>query len=366
MQLPVHQLPSRPVRTSSAHGFSPHPRSISAVRVLRLSLTDRCNLRCIYCMPSGGVRWLPQSGLLTADEIVEIARAAAEIHGIRHIKLTGGEPTVRPDLVKIVHALRRIATLDDISLMTNGILLQRLAAPLQNAGLDRLTISLDSLNPQRFRRITRNGDISAVLRGIDAVMALGYRNTKLNCVVMRGVNHDEVADFARLSLDYPLSVRFIEYMPMGDAEILHRDGPAQGCGAQHRGERTLVPEAEIRNRIEAELGSLLPVDRSAESGVGPAAMYRLSHRCGAGRLGFISAMSTPFCDTCNRLRLTATGQLRSCLFDAGEVDLAPILRSSCDAATRRVRIAQAMARCVQLKPDLHSPHGQDQMSRIGG
>jgi GTP 3',8-cyclase len=366
MQLPVLQLPPAHGRSAGHAAFQPHRRSIAAVRVLRISLTDRCNLRCLYCMPAEGLPWLPIDRLLPADQIVEIARAAAEILGISRIKLTGGEPTVRPDLVDLVRALRRIGAIGDISLTTNGVLLEKLAAPLLDAGLDRVTVSLDSLNPQRFRRVTRNGDIAAVLRGLDAAMALGYQNTKLNCVVMRGINEDEVADFARLTIHYPLAIRFIEYMPMGDAEVLHQDGPEGGCGGRYRGKRTLVTEAEIRDRIESELGPLLPIDRPEERGVGPAVMYRLACRNPVGRIGFISAMSAPFCDTCNRLRLTATGQLRSCLFDAGEVDLVPILRALGDPVVRRTRIAQAMARCVQLKPDLHSPRGQDQMSRIGG
>ena len=376
MRLPVLDLPRPP-----SPAFDTGPRSIHAVRVLRVSLTDRCNFRCVYCMPADGVEWLPKSHLLSFEEIVEIARAAAAVHGIRRFKLTGGEPTVRRDLVDLVRMLRRaVPDIEDLSMTTNGALLQELARPLRDAGLDRVTVSVDSLEPEKFRRITRTGDLAAVLRGLDEAEAVGFtQGLKVNCVTMRGVNDDEAADFARLTLSRKLTVRFIEYMPLGDAALMTTSatsanvdaselGPAGGCGAQDRGADAFIAEGEVRQRIEAELGPLEPVDRETEPGVGPANVYRLSRGNPAGRIGFISAMSAPFCATCNRLRLTATGVLRSCLFEGGEVDLKPILRSEASTQPRRreLLIADAMTECVRLKPDVHSAHGNEQMSRIGG
>jgi cyclic pyranopterin phosphate synthase len=345
--------------------------------MLRVSLTDRCNFRCLYCMPAGGVEWLPAPDLLTDHEILAVVRAAAAVHGIRRFKLTGGEPTLRPGLVGLVKALRETGDADDLSMTTNGMLLEKLAKPLRDAGLDRVTVSVDSLRPDRFRRITRTGDLATVLRGLDRAEGVGFRSVKINCVVMRGVNDDEVADFARLTLSRRVSVRFIEYMPLGDAAVMSAEpvagqvldesetGPAGGCGAQDRGD-VFVPEGAVRQSIEGPLGPLVPVDRGTEAGVGPAVMYRLSRGEPRGRVGFISAMSAPFCATCNRLRLTATGVLRSCLFEGGEVDLKPILRRTSDPSRRQRLIADAMTDCVRLKPDVHGARGNEQMSRMGG
>ncbi|HEV7300863.1 MAG TPA: GTP 3',8-cyclase MoaA [Tepidisphaeraceae bacterium] len=345
--------------------------------MLRISITDRCNYRCTYCMPAEGVAWLPKDDVLTFEEIADVVRAAIEVHGIRRFKLTGGEPTVRHGLVDLVAKLRQIDGIDDLSLTTNGQRLFDLAQPLRSAGLDRITISLDSLRADRFQQITRTGDLSAVLRGLDRTIEGGFLATKINCVVMRGVNDDELPDFARLSLDRNLTVRFIEYMPLGDAAVLQTSdrsmavdaeelGPAGGCGAQDRGD-VFVSETQMRQVIEAELGPLVAIDRDSEAGVGPAVPYRLALHGARGRIGFISAMSAPFCGTCNRLRLTATGVLRSCLFEGGEVDVRGVLRSGDLTPTaRHQRIATAMTDCVRLKPDVHSARGNQQMSRIGG
>ena len=392
MRLSVLGTPSTPAAASSApsSAFDTGPRSIAAVRVLRISLTDRCNFRCVYCMPEEGVRWLPKDDLLTFEEIADVARAAIEVHGIRRFKLTGGEPTVRHGLTDLVRMLRRIEGIDDLSLTTNGMLLSDLAIPLRESGLDRVTVSVDSLDAERFRRITRTGDLAAVMRGLDRCEDAGFAGTKINCVTMRGTNDDEVADFARLTLSRKLTVRFIEYMPLGDAAVMHtrsmgvspmhsdghgRDGhatvaadeigPAGGCGAQDRGD-VFVSETEVRQRIEREFGQLEPVDRATEPGVGPAIVYRLARGNPLGRIGFISAMSAPFCSTCNRLRLTAEGVLRSCLFEGGELAIRSIIRSNGDARQRRDAVAHAMAECVRLKPDVHSQHGNRQMSQIGG
>jgi cyclic pyranopterin phosphate synthase len=372
-------LPVVPTATAPPPpGFDTGPRSIRAVRVLRVSVTDRCNFRCVYCMPAEGVRWLPREDVLTFEEIADVCRAAVEVHGITRFKLTGGEPTVRHGLTDLIRLLRKIPGVQDLSLTTNGHLLESLARPYREAGLDRVTVSLDSLDPDRFRAITRTGDLGAVLRGLDRCEQAGFAATKINCVTMRGTNDDEVAAFARLTLGRRLTVRFIEYMPLGDAAIqgsatrvqgsvdASEIGPAGGCGAQDRGASAFISEAEVRARIEAELGPLVPVDRSSEAGVGPAKVYRLQRGSPPGRIGFISAMSAPFCSTCNRLRLTADGTLRSCLFEGGEVNIRNVMRSVQDPLHRRRAVADAMVECVRLKPDVHSGHGNRQMSQIGG
>jgi cyclic pyranopterin phosphate synthase len=360
--------------------FESGPRSIGAVRVLRISVTDRCNFRCVYCMPEEGVRWLPKDDILSFEEVEDVVRAAIEVHGIRRFKLTGGEPTVRHGIVDLVWRLRRIAGIEDLSLTTNGMLLEDLAGPLKEAGLDRVTVSVDSLRADRFKKITRTGDLYVVLRGLDRAETEGFEGLKINCVTMRGTNEDELADFARLSLGRRLTVRFIEYMPLGDAVLVPLElknsvqgrrvdeseiGPAGGCGAQDRGD-ALIPEGEVRAAIERELGPIEAVERESEPGVGPANVYRLAHGSPKGRIGFISAMSAPFCATCNRLRLTANGVLRSCLFEGGEVDVRSILRSQSEVVSRRLALGRAMVDCVALKPEVHSGHGSEQMSRVGG
>lgn len=371
MRLPVIET-STPLRAALDSG----PQSISAVRVLRISVTDRCNFRCLYCMPEEGVRWLPKGNILTFEEIADVVKAAIQIHNIRRFKLTGGEPTVRHGIVELVRILRQIDGIDDLSLTTNGMLLEHLAYPLKDAGLDRVTVSIDSLRPDRFNQITRTGELATVLRGLERCHDAALANTKVNCVTMRGTNDDEFADFARLTLTQALTVRFIEYMPLGDSALMHpiassrvasaEMGPQGGCGAQDRGADAFIPEGEVRATIEREFGPLLPVNRSTESGVGPANVYELAHGNPRGRIGFISAMSAPFCDTCNRLRLTADGTLRSCLFEGGEVDIRPILRGPSSQTNRQTALADAMTTCIRLKPTVHSTHGNEQMSRIGG
>lgn len=379
---------------SNPAGFETGPRSISAVRVLRISITDRCNFRCVYCMPEEGVRWLPKDDILTFEEIADVVKAAIEVHGIRRFKLTGGEPTVRHGLTDLVQLLRKINGVEDLSLTTNGFCLEDLALPLRESGLDRVTISIDSLHADKFKRITRTGDLAKVLRGLHRAVDVGFSGTKVNCVAMRGTNDDEFAEFAKLSVDLPITVRFIEYMPLGDAALMHSStpivseangrisepriadneiGPAGGCGAQDRGADSFIPEPEIRASIERELGRLIPINRETEPGVGPAIPYQLARGNPKGRIGFISAMSAPFCSTCNRLRLTANGLLRSCLFEGGEVDLKPIMRGNAAASgvlkhdeSRQQSIAHAMTECVRLKPEVHSQRGNQQMSRIGG
>ncbi len=325
------------------------PRSLDAVKLLRVSVTDRCNLRCIYCMPEGGMDFHDKDELLQAPDFEAIAAAAVEI-GITHIKITGGEPTVRRDLLDI---LRRLADLgpDDLSLTTNGLQLHRLAEPLREAGVDRLTLSVDTLQPQRYEQITGGGRIEQFHRGVEAAEDAGFEKLKFNVVVMKRINDDEVADLAALTIDKPWTIRFIEYMPLGDSRLT-----APGVDPDD----VWVDNAIVKDRIAERHGEPEPVDRGSEVGVGPANVYRLP---GAkGRIGFISAMSKPFCETCNRLRLTSTGELRSCLFDGGEVDVMPALRPS----PRRDEIVDLFGRCVVLKPETHSNRGNRAMSQIGG
>ncbi len=371
MRLPL--FPDRPAAHATPNTAA-GPRSIGAVRMLRVSVTDKCNYRCTYCMPADGVPWLPKDDILTFEEIADVARAAVEVHGVTRFKLTGGEPTVRHGLTDLVALLRRVPGVTELSLTTNGQLLTGLAGPLREAGLDRVTVSLDSLDEARFHRITRTGHLPDVLRGLDRLDAVGFAGTKVNCVAMRGTNDDELAAFAGLTRGRAWTVRFIEYMPLGDAAVMHavpggrvadaEQGPAGGCGAQDRGADAFIGEADVRARIEAVHGPLLAVDRGTEPGVGPAIVHRLAGA--VGRVGFISAMSAPFCSTCNRLRLTADGVLRSCLFDGGEVAIRDLVRRRGDPAARRAAVAAAMADCVRLKPDVHAGRGNQQMSRIGG
>ena len=343
--LPI--LETAPLRPEYAQG----PRHLAAVRLLRLSITDRCNLRCVYCMPEDGVDFQKQSDLLGAADLLAVASAARGV-GVDHFKITGGEPTVRADLLRIVEGLADLAP-TDLSMTTNGMLLDKLAADLRRAGLNRLTISCDSLRPERFAAIVRGGvagmgGLERLRRGIDAAMAAGFTKLKINMVVVGGMNDDEVADFAQLTLAHPWTVRFIEYMPLGHSTLTDGRVPE------------VIDNAVVRRHIETACGPLVPVSRGSEPGVGPAEVFRLAG--GQGRIGFISAMSRPFCETCNRLRLTARGELRSCLFDGGEVSVLPALRPTPDAG----RLVDMMAACVQLKPQTHSRHGDRAMSQLGG
>lgn len=321
------------------------PRDIRSVRTLRVSVTDHCNFRCLYCMPEDGVEWLPREDLLTYEEITHVARAAIAL-GVRDFKITGGEPLVRQDVPDLVRMLRALPGIGEISLTTNGMLLDRFAKPLAEAGVGRVTVSLDTLDATRFRQITRTGDLERVWAGIEAAEAHGLGPVKLNCVVLRQHNVDEVADFAALTRQAPRTIRFIEFMPLGESRTLMSEADE------------FVPWTEMRDRIESRLGPLEPADRDV--GKGPARVFRLP---GAqGRIGFIHAMSAPFCSTCNRMRLTPDGELRACLFDGGEIDLKPLLRPH----TRPAALRQAFVDGVRFKPDTHQAYGNRQMSRIGG
>ncbi len=293
------------------------------IRDLRISLTDRCNLRCVYCMPEEMV-FKPREELLTDDEILTVVRAAADL-GVRKVRLTGGEPTVRPGLVDLVCRIAAIPGIHDMAMTTNGIRLARLAQPLAEAGLNRVNVSLDSLDAEKFRRITRWGRLQDVLDGLDAARAAGLSPIKLNAVVVRGYNEGEVVDLARLTLRHEWAMRFIEMMPFGSV-----------AGFQ---QSAYVPSSETMARIAEALGPLEPIDIS---GYDPARTYRLG---GApGTLGFISAVSQPFCAQCGRLRLTAEGKLRLCLLRDDEADLRTPLRAGASFEDIRERFRAAAYR----------------------
>jgi cyclic pyranopterin phosphate synthase len=328
------------------------------INYLRVSVTDRCNFRCLYCMPEGGFVWKTHNEILNYEEIVRLVRVASDL-GLSKVRLTGGEPLVRYGVVDLVRSLAALPGVDDLSLTTNGALLTRYARELKAAGLQRINISLDTLVPERFAHITRRGCLEEVLAGITAAEAAGLEPIKLNTVVVRGFNDDEVADIARLTLTKPWHVRFIELMPVGSEE-----GCLPGvCDGSSRGQ-SFVPVAEMRERIQSVLGEFVP-DPPRVRGNGPAHYYRLNGALGS--VGFISAVSEHFCDRCNRLRLTADGALRPCLMADGETDLRTPLRSGASDAQLRELIAQSVA----SKPDRHHlgehqrPLGRA-MAQIGG
>ena len=318
------------------------------INYLRLSVTDRCNLRCVYCMPPTGVTCIAHEQVLRFEEMLAIARCAARI-GITKIRITGGEPLVRRGIVELTRQLAQLPGIDDLSMTTNGTLLEEYAAPLADAGLRRINISLDSLDPEKFRRITRVGDIDSVLRGITAVRKAGFNPIKINVVAMRGVNDDEIVDFARLTLDRPVHIRFIEFMPVDNRSSWDHE--------------YFISTTEMIDRISAHA----PLEPDTETQVtGPARMYRLTGA--AGRIGFISPLSNHFCATCNRLRLTSDGRLRNCLFSDEETDLPTPLRNGCtDAALDQ--IVRAAVAAKPLRHHVLEPQFQKcsrGMSTIGG
>ncbi len=279
-----------------------------SIEYLRISVTDRCNFRCTYCMPIEGLPWLPKAEILSYEEITAVVRQLAPL-GLRRIRLTGGEPTIRPQLTALVTLLRAVPGVSDIALSTNGAKLPELAQPLRDAGLDRVNMSADSLRADRITAIARRSILFDPVTSLAAAEAAGLSPIKINVVVMRGVNDDEVADFARLTLEHPWHVRFIELMPVGDMRELTWEH--------------VVPAAEILDRASA-VGALSPDDGPAR-GNGPAAYYRFADA--PGTVGVITPMTHTYCGTCNRVRLTADGRLRTCLFGDHEVNLRDALRA---------------------------------------
>jgi cyclic pyranopterin phosphate synthase len=314
---------------------------------LRVSVTDRCNFRCTYCMPAEGLVWLPKAEILTFEEMTSLVSLFVSL-GVRSLKLTGGEPTVRADLPKLVAMLRSIDPSIDISMTTNGLLLDRLSVPLAEAGLDRVTVSCDSLMRHRFAEMTRRDALERVFVGIAAAEEAGLTPIKINCVVIAGTNDGEVVDFARYARETGHEVRFIEYMPL-DAE-------------QHWERAKVVPSASILETID----KAYPLIADAE-GAQPATSFRFADGAPGG-VGVIASVTEPFCDTCNRLRLTADGQLRACLFAMYETDLRGPLRSGApvEELERLIR-TNVWAKWEGHKinhPDFERPNRS--MSMIGG
>jgi cyclic pyranopterin phosphate synthase len=324
------------------------------INYLRVSITDRCNLRCVYCMPKEGVSQLGHEDILRYEEMLRIIRIAKKL-GIVKVRVTGGEPLVRKGVTEFLSSLGNLG-LEDISLTTNGVLLESLADAIRKAGVGRINVSLDSLDPGKYARITRGGDLSAVLRGLEQADRIGFSPIKINVVTVRGFNDDETIPFARLTLDQPYQIRFIELMPIGE----HSENSDK-----------YVSNDELMERI-GHIGSLLPVAGGKREGnlEGPARLFRLE---GArGIIGFISPISHKFCHACNRLRLTADGGLRACLMVDSEIDLKTPMRKGCTDE----ELEQLIRKAIENKPRGQHTEGAGEdcgrrkcareMSTIGG
>jgi cyclic pyranopterin phosphate synthase len=319
------------------------------IKSVRVSVTDKCNFRCTYCMPAEGLEWLGRQEILSFEEIARLVGVLARL-GVDEVRLTGGEPLVRRDLPVLVGMLSTIDGVRDLSLTTNGVLLDRLAGPLVEAGLQRLNVSLDSLNHVRFAEITRRDALDAVLRGLDeAERYPELRPIKINCVAVKGFTETEVPALAELARRKPYVVRFIEFMPLDADEAWREDDVLTG--------------AEIRAIIESEHGPLVEIPAKPSS---TARRFRFAD--GVGELGFVNPVSEPFCSSCDRIRVTADGQLRTCLFSRREWDLKTPLRegASDDELIELLRFA---VRHKELKHKINDPgfvRASRSMSQIGG
>lgn len=283
-----------------------------SITYLRISLTDRCNLRCVYCVPKEGLQWQPRTEQLSVDEIVRVVETASSL-GVKRVRLTGGEPLVHPNIVEIVRRIASIPKIEEVSLTTNAMLLEKLAQPLADAGLRRVNISLDTLDREKFARITRGGNIDRVWRGIAAAGHAHLTPIKLNAVIVRGLNADELPALAKLTIENDWHIRFIELMPIGNAQDWGEGFPASSG--------RYVSVQEMYTRLSAF--DLQPAQTVI--GNGPARIFRISGA--AGTVGFISPIGEHFCESCNRLRLTADGKLRPCLDRSNEVSLWEAIRS---------------------------------------
>jgi cyclic pyranopterin phosphate synthase len=318
------------------------------INYLRISITDRCNLRCRYCMPEEGIPLIPHEEILTYEEILRITRVFAT-EGISKVRLTGGEPLVRKGMVDFVSHLSHIEEIKDLSLTTNGILLKEFAQDLKKAGLKRINISLDSLKKERFCQITRRDDFEKVWVGIEEALRVGFSPIKINMVAIQGLNDDEIESFAQLTLRLPLVIRYIEYMPSGNGE-------------EWKG-RDILTIPQIKNRL-ANIGNLVPIPSSGWDG--PAKRFRIEGAL--GEIGLIGPVSSHFCDDCNRLRLTPDGKIRTCLFSDEEIDVKELLRNGGSDQDLKGRLLVALKK----KPERHSINThqfkkcQRNMSAIGG
>ena len=299
------------------------------ITYLRISVTDKCNLRCVYCMPESGLPWLPKSDILSYEEIVQIAAAAASV-GVRSIRISGGEPLIRRNLDRLVAEIGAIAGIEEIALSTNALLLEEQAPALVHAGLTRVNVSLDTLDPQRFERIARRPGLERVQAGIDAAIACGLTPVKVNVVVMRGENDDEIEAFAQWTRERAVYVRFIELMPVHENLGIQRDA--------------YISSDEILERVRS-IGDLRP--SSGPGGNGPARYYAFDGAPGA--VGVISPLSHDYCERCNRVRLTADGRLRLCLFGDHQIDL----RSPLRAGASKDEIAAILRSAMLIKPERH-------------
>lgn len=317
------------------------------ISYLRVSVTDLCNLRCVYCMPPGGSELKDREEILTFEEILEIIKHGVTL-GVNKIRLTGGEPLVRKDITSLIKQISRINGINDIALTTNGVYLKEYASDLKQSGLSRLNISLDTMKSDRFAEITRGGNIQDVFDGVEEVLKAGFTGTKMNAVVMRGQNDDEILDFVRYILERDIEMRFIELMASGWKNMVDED--------------RFIPSSEIKEKVR-EVGELIPVKE--REGGGPATIYKIKGAMGS--IGFISAVSKPFCSTCNRLRLTSDGKLRSCLLSGGEVDVKSMLRSShLGRGELAEELTKAFIKVTTLKPLVHSGMNKAVMNQIGG
>ena len=325
------------------------------ISYLRVSITDRCNYRCIYCKPEEQFEFIPHEEILRYEEIVEIIEEAVNL-GVTKVRVTGGEPLTRKGVVDFIKKLREIKKLEDISLTTNGFFLSEYAEKLKDAGLNRVNISLDSLQEEKYKKITRGGSLEKALKGIDSALKAGLLPIKINTVLIRGINDDEVEDFVRLALERPLNIRFIEFMPSGEElKDNYRD--------------KFISVLEIKESL-AEKYSFRPIDINL--GNGPAKYYQI--KGGQGTIGFITALSQHFCETCNRIRLTSEGKLRPCLFFNKEVDIKQAIRTAKtdDKIIRSKIIRNNIEEAINIKPEGHklnkkfSNRDSFKMSKIGG
>lgn len=332
------------------------------INYLRISVTDRCNLRCVYCMPEDGVPLCAHDDILRYEEIETVVRAAAHL-GIHKVRLTGGEPLARLHLADLVRMLAGVPGIDDLSMTTNGTLLAHYADELAQAGLRRVNISLDTLRPERFAQITRRGRLEDALAGIDAAHRAGLEPVKINAVIMRGLNDDEVVALAGKSITDGWHVRFIEWMPIAVPAEMPVDASSPVEPVETGWQSQMVTAAEMRATIEVALGALEPAQ--VRAGAGPARYYRLPGA--AGTVGFITPVSEHFCAGCNRLRLTADGQLRPCLLSDAEIDLRTPLRQGAGVDEIETLLRQGIA----AKPSRHHLAESERvenrvMAQIGG
>lgn len=314
---------------------------------IRISITDRCNLRCIYCMPSEGVRFINHKDILTYEEITRIVKIASSL-GVKKIRITGGEPLIRKDLPFLIESINGIEAIEDISLTTNGFLLKKYATSLASAGLKRVNISLDSFREDRYREITRGGELKTVLEGISAAEDAGLKPIKINMVPIRGFNDDEIEEFASLTFKKNYNIRFIEFMPIGAKNIWSPE--------------RYISTDELKERV-SRISPLTPVKIRKS---GPARYFRLEGALGV--IGFISPITHHFCGSCNRLRITSDGKIRPCLFSETSIDIKSALRNGADDE----EIERILRLSVEIKPERHNIDRKSflschtPMSKIGG